>query len=157
VGVAGVSLAASLDDPIRRVFYGRAGEYRLPTYGIEYRVLSNFWLCAPPIAHLVLDLARNTISFALQGYTKLLKTTPDEVCSIINNCDVEKARALIKKHRAIYSAILGYCYTVPTTTRALHVLENGVETVVDFRRPLELQWNLRGTEFRGAWRFRDVI
>lgn len=29
---------------LRRKFYGRAGEYRLPKYGLEYRTLSNFWL-----------------------------------------------------------------------------------------------------------------
>lgn len=34
-------------DPLqaeRRKVYGRAGEYRLPSHGIEYRTLSNFWL-----------------------------------------------------------------------------------------------------------------
>jgi hypothetical protein len=29
---------------LRRKAYGRAGEYRLPKYGVEYRTLSNFWL-----------------------------------------------------------------------------------------------------------------
>ncbi len=29
---------------LRRKNYGRAGEYRLKSYGLEYRVLSNFWL-----------------------------------------------------------------------------------------------------------------
>lgn len=28
----------------RRRIYGRAGEHRLPPHGVEYRVLSNFWL-----------------------------------------------------------------------------------------------------------------
>jgi len=28
----------------RRTMYGRAGEYRLPGHGLEYRTLSNFWL-----------------------------------------------------------------------------------------------------------------
>jgi hypothetical protein len=34
-------------DPLaaeRRKMYGRAGEYRLPDHGLEYRTLSNFWL-----------------------------------------------------------------------------------------------------------------
>lgn len=43
---------------IRREVYGRAGEYRLPKWGLEYRTLSNFWLHAYPLQSLVYALAR---------------------------------------------------------------------------------------------------
>ena len=42
----------------RRKVYGRAGEYRLPKHGLEYRTLSNFWLRAYPLFSLVLGLSR---------------------------------------------------------------------------------------------------
>jgi hypothetical protein len=37
--------SVSMDpDPIRRRLYGKAGACRYKTYGVEYRVLSNFWV-----------------------------------------------------------------------------------------------------------------
>lgn len=49
---------------VRRESYGRAGEYRLPDYGVEYRTLSNVWLRAFPLAQLVYALGRAVISTA---------------------------------------------------------------------------------------------
>lgn len=46
----------------RRRIYGKAGEYRLPAYGIEYRVLSNFWLRSMPLTSMVHGLARVAVS-----------------------------------------------------------------------------------------------
>lgn len=43
---------------VRRETYGRAGEYRLPQHGLEYRVLSNFWLSCYPAMSMVFGLAR---------------------------------------------------------------------------------------------------
>lgn len=46
----------------RRKNYGRAGEFRLPAHGIEYRTLSNFWLRSYPLYHFVMGLARLSVS-----------------------------------------------------------------------------------------------
>lgn len=42
----------------RRKNYGRAGEYRLPSHGIEYRTLSNFWLRSYKLMSFVMGLSR---------------------------------------------------------------------------------------------------
>ena len=42
----------------RRKLYGKAGEYRLPSHGVEYRTLSNFWLRSYPLMSCVMGLTR---------------------------------------------------------------------------------------------------
>ena len=49
----------------RRRYYGRAGEYRLPKYGLEYRVPSNFWLQSYPLMSLVTSLVRQAYYVAV--------------------------------------------------------------------------------------------
>lgn len=53
----------------RRKTYGRAGEHRLPSHGIEYRTLSNFWLRSYPLMGFVMGLSRLAAG--------ILKTTLD--------------------------------------------------------------------------------
>lgn len=48
----------------RRKFYGKAGEYRLPKHGLEYRVLSNFWLTSLPLMSLVFGLTKLSVYIA---------------------------------------------------------------------------------------------
>lgn len=42
----------------RRKMYGRAGEYRLPSHGIEYRTPSNYWLRSFQLMGFVMGLSR---------------------------------------------------------------------------------------------------
>jgi hypothetical protein len=49
----------------RRKVYGKAGEYRLPGYGIEYRTPSNFWLRSYQLMSLVLGLGRLAVIYGL--------------------------------------------------------------------------------------------
>lgn len=48
----------------RRELYGKAGEYRLPAHGLEYRTLSNFWLRDYRLMSLVFGLARFAVAVA---------------------------------------------------------------------------------------------
>ena len=49
----------------RRKFYGRAGEYRTKSYGLEYRTLSNFWLHSPHLVTLLLGLADTAVTIVV--------------------------------------------------------------------------------------------
>lgn len=56
LGIASLVLDPSSDSLTRRKLYGSAGRYRQPSYGVEYRTLSNFWLASPELVELVYDL-----------------------------------------------------------------------------------------------------
>src|SRR3990167_6657078 len=59
----------------RRKHYGRAGEYRMPPHGLEYRTLSNFWLKAYPLMSFVMALSRQSLAVAHGPRAKQLKHT----------------------------------------------------------------------------------
>ena len=58
IGIASVLLDRDPNAKIRRQVYGRAGDYRTPPHGLEYRTLSNFWIKSYPLTSLMLGLAR---------------------------------------------------------------------------------------------------
>lgn len=68
----------------RRKVYGRAGEYRMPSHGIEYRTLSNFWLQSYPLMSFVMSMTRYAVSVVEKGYEK-------EFFSLVNMKDIHKA------------------------------------------------------------------
>ncbi len=86
----------------RRENYGRAGEYRLPYYGVEYRTLSNFWLRNYTIMDLAVGLCRIATAVVSQsttgdGYVDELveavdkNGTIDNFVDAINNNDFDLA------------------------------------------------------------------
>jgi hypothetical protein len=79
----------------RRKVYGRAGEYRLPNHGLEYRTLSNFWLRSWPLASMVFALARLgvTIEYYKLSDELLSLVKPSDVVKAINTNDLDLARA----------------------------------------------------------------
>lgn len=51
----------------RREVYGRAGEYRLPDHGLEYRTLSNFWLRSFPLMNFAFQMVRSAVQTGLSS------------------------------------------------------------------------------------------
>jgi len=68
VGNTCVLIDRDIGNIARREVYGKAGEHRIPSYGVEYRTPSNFWLKSYPLMGLVMGLARQaTIIVANSG------------------------------------------------------------------------------------------
>lgn len=77
---------------IRRRVYGRAGEYRLPPHGLEYRTLSNFWLRSIYLSSFVMGLGRQVIS--------ALYYAPKAMTAMLGSIDMSKVRKAINTNNA---------------------------------------------------------
>lgn len=77
----------------RRLKYGRAGEYRLKPYGLEYRVLSNFWLRGYVAWSFASSLVRNAATIVANelGDELISKFDMKEVQEAINTNNYELA------------------------------------------------------------------
>lgn len=73
----------------RRKMYGRAGEYRLPAHGIEYRTLSNFWLKSYPLMSFVMSLSR--LAVCLVEDSKGPRNFAGELLSLVDMTKIQKA------------------------------------------------------------------
>lgn len=84
-------------DTDRKKLYGRAGAYRPKPYGVEYRVLSNFWCNNEHYIGQVWDLTQMARSIARE-VDDIAKTFggPQEIQDIINANQVFKARNILK-------------------------------------------------------------
>ena len=154
LGVPCVSLAEKIDSPSRRQFYGRAGEYRIQKHGLEYRTLSNFWLCHPAIAQLVLEMGRAGFDFGVSSPLMLLPFGAiEEARDVINATDVTGARKMLKKYEKHYMKLLEQCFTgiyvataispdSRTRPKAFELLMNGVHSRVTLDDSLAAHWNL---------------
>ena len=113
MGIASVAMFGKEEDPRRREMYGRAGEYREPAHGLEYRVLSSAVLQHPYRLHLMVDMGRFVMRLKIAGVLEQMGfEVPDEnvVQSVINNVDIEGARALLEKNKHFWANFfqLGY-------------------------------------------------
>jgi len=151
-GVACVALARNFDNPLRRRYYGLAGEYRLPSHGLEYRTLSNFWLYHPLSFQLVLGLTRHAFSMGANGFRKHLIGTDNEVSTIIDNCDVPAAVDLVHLNEGIYKAWHD-CYYGGGFETFLRAVDRGIDKVIpDFGKDIPTAWaSVRDAYFQPTW------
>jgi len=147
LGVCCVSLFAKYDNPIRRQFYGLAGEYRTPKHGLEYRALSNAWICHPMISHLIMDLARKCLVFGEKGFLKYWETTEEETVGCIQNCDVDIAHKIMERNKATLLKIFKAAYTYLSDKQlenAYHIFYDGVDAAIKNPNDIAGNWKLDG-------------
>lgn len=84
----------------RKELYGRAGCHRVTAYGIEYRVLSNFWMKSPSLVMLMDSLTTDVLKVVRDGRSEELidAVGAEDIVSTINKGDTEKALTIIETH-----------------------------------------------------------
>jgi hypothetical protein len=80
VGIPSVILDHDVESYKRKRFYGHAGNFRPKHYGLEYRVLSPFWLRSPKTTELIYNLFDFVYNFMNDHiYDKFVKVYPDNL------------------------------------------------------------------------------
>jgi len=85
------------NDSRRRLLYGKAGAFRPKNYGLEYRVLSNFWIKSEALSGWVIDQANTAADFLRQGNVVDF-TTRSQILTAINSSHQSVAEHLVKKY-----------------------------------------------------------
>lgn len=78
VGLPSVLIDRDPNQAKRRRVYGRAGEYRLPPHGIEYRTPSNFWLRHYYLLSYIFGQGRQAINIWAESQPEFLKWYYDD-------------------------------------------------------------------------------
>jgi len=82
-------------DSRRRELYGVAGSFRRKEYGIEYTVLSNFWLLNSERMRWIFDRAIESVA-NVKRVEKVSTDMAEAIQNTINNCDIQEAQLLCK-------------------------------------------------------------
>ena len=127
VGIPGVMVDQDPNQAIRRETYGRAGEYRLPAHGLEYRVPSNFWLKDYKLMSFVFGMAKTALGVC-DGLTKsghanskqcyetlMAKVNSDKVERAINGNDLKLAWEIYRESIVPFAQMLSPRYGLYAT------------------------------------------
>lgn len=109
-GVISVVALQGLEGRIRRRYYGLPGEYRTPSYGLEYRTLSGAVLWHPAIVHMLTQFARAGVQMAGAGLSKMWDASDEETIQTILDLDVDRAKSIIQRNSLIVERLLHHWY-----------------------------------------------
>ena len=84
------------NDNRRRELYGKAGCFRFTAYGVEYRVMSGYFIDTPKLLEWCFDQITKAIEFLNAGGS--VEEDAAQIVDAINNNNREAAELLIKKY-----------------------------------------------------------
>ena len=153
----------------RRQVYGRAGEYRLPSHGLEYRTLSNFWLkdyslmsfifVSCRLAKAILftsHLPRGTAEVGWDAESELYKRVSlESVREAINTNNIELAKANFDGVKSfVHDFVKGeyYCGLTASCLPEVEVFLRKIEeNGLDFWFPGDIMENWVNQRFERGW------
>jgi len=99
-GILSTILDNSEEAISRRKLYGKAGSHRPKEYGVEYRVLSNYWLKSPVTVMLIHSLTKDALKIVRDGKADELVAAVGEnqIQNVINNGLVDDATKILEKY-----------------------------------------------------------
>lgn len=142
----------------RRKVYGRAGEYRLPAHGLEYRSLSNWWLRDYKLMSFAYSLARQALAYSIPSqkarYDELMATGIDmsDIQRAINTNDFDLA---LKNFNLIAPVLTAHAHNgyhalaVENLASFRYLIEVGINKY--FNKDLIAHWRTCSTASGSGW------
>ena len=99
-GTVSVLLDHSSEAVVRRNLYGKAGCHRPTDYGVEYRVLSNFWFKSPMLVMMVDSLTKDVLNIIRKkDHERMIETIGGDVIQkTINEGIVDDAQKILENN-----------------------------------------------------------
>lgn len=86
------------NDSLRKNLYGKAGAFRPTSYGVEYRVLSNFWLKSEKLIEWVYNQTHSAFSMVAEKGEEFFDEIGEEIQACINTSDKGMSEALLRRY-----------------------------------------------------------
>ncbi len=81
---------------LRKILYGKAGAHRKKSYGVEYRVLSNYWIFKERLMEWAYDNTGRALEFAMVGPE--LESEREAILAAIDGNNKDAAKYLVNKY-----------------------------------------------------------
>lgn len=103
----GIPSLAEDKDKRRRELYGKAGAMRIKPYGVEHRLLSNYWLFDNSATARVINRYKEAIDFINYGHV-IAPEDAEDIVTAINTSNYKKGMAYFNKYSKMLNVHAGF-------------------------------------------------